>query len=1193
MGISRLFYKDTHLALLRRGEQFVLTLSYADQPATRDEILWRWPEVELVAPYFQGEDASEADIPIGKLPGLLNTLADVESKCARIKKLIFYIQPEVKRVRVQSAPPPEFCLTYKWADGNLSRSYPEGVVELPDGWYRLGDVYWCFPTLSAIDQQRIRRKTIEKHELLEFLQRDLSAYAGAGVRYTCDLHFDTIPALELVIESIENNEVVIRRKWNAPPEHIDGDFALEGYVVAGRTLRPGIRPQVLASHLTFDGDVASLRGIAIARFLDEHYQAVTPWITGGMKQLEAAHSFLKPPYEWILVASAKPVHGIGQASAQPMALIGGEEFPAPELVQMLQVPYAHLRRGWVRRVDLLTLGVDAKGKWVGKGSLKPLRLSPAQIVFRGDAKLAGPWVRMELRGAPWCTSLVKQRAAREHLEFLTHWGIPGGITGGYEAAAIYGVELLNSLLARDAKTRVLIVGEKADLEEFKAQSGAYQALNISQYEENRENTIHLAPFDRLSGTQAIAGVTWDVLLLIEPDVLYTPGRKAALENIAAVNAACRIGFYVASPAEWNNDTQFTQKAVLGLGAMETVLPHLIQNPRALTALPSPFVFSASSIAPATDSGYDYVVPGEAPKGSPIPPRAQSLQSTASAAGTPASVPGAIRPVAVPVKPVQPTMMTGSTSAEGFIREARKYANLGGAAQADHVPFSFYWPKYSDMNVPQRNWYFHLRGRMRRGDYPDTDLSYLFVRIYELINLIACENAASAYRELMDIWNHYRDRYPKLDKYLDDWTFDFVCLKNPGVSAWEHMKAAPALPQAALDTALTQRIVDEPLVLPLPALELISGYRITQSKFWLSGHSDLMAKALPMAVAFADAHIRESEPGGLLAKFAPKPVKEKRAAFQSAVVEQDTQYELTYMPYCASEPLRELVSQMLRHAENVLRAECGFGAKLRGVTLEKPYSEWIGAYMARQFAPKKAVQVQPASRVSLDASTLEKLRGESDEVRDALIASMEQEEPETACDVPVPDRPSDAPEGLLTDLEPVNRILQALADDQRLILEHFRTKGWELDAYACAGAFPSLMLEAELDAVNAQSHRYLGVQLVAREGSLFVVADDYRDELEYLIKNPMEHKPSDWAVDEEGLDPDWIDFFRAADLDALGAVLSGNGELQHLASGRGEMPDLLVDAINAAAMDTVGDLVVDGEAILEEYMPLIAGHLRRA
>ena len=871
-----------------------------------------------------------------------------------------------------------------------------------------------------------------------------------------------------------------------------------------------------------------------------------------------------------------------------MALIGGEEFPAPELVQMMQVPYAHLRRGWVRRVDLLTLGVDAQGKWAGKGSLKPLKLSTTQIVYRGDAKLAGPWTRMELHGALWCTSPVKQRASREHLEFLAHWGIPGGITGGYEAAAIYGVELLNSLFARDAKTRALVVGEKADLEEFKAQSGAYQALNITQYEENHENTVYLAPFDRLSGIQAVMGTPWDLVLLIEPDILYTPGRKAALENITAVNAACRIGFYVTGPAVWGNDAQFIQKSALGLGAIETVLPHLIQNPRALTPLPSPFVFSPSSVAPAPDSGYDYVIPGGAPKGSPIPPRAQSVTS---ALGASAPTPEAAKPLAVPARPIQPTMMTGNTSAEGFIREARKFASLGGAAQAEHVPFSCYWPKYSDMNVPQRNWYFHLRGRMRCGEYPDTDLSYLFVRIYELINGIACENATSAYRELMDIWCHYRDRYTKLDKYLDDWAFDFVCLKNPGVSAWEHMKTAPALTQAALDTALSQRIVDEPLVLPLPALELISGYRITQSKFWLSGHGELMAKALPLAVAFADAHIRESERGGLLGRFAPVPVREKRNAFQSAVVEREMQYELTYVPYCASEPLKELISQMLRYVENALRAQCGFEAKLRGVALDKPYSDWINAYIARQFAPKKEVQAQPASRVAIDAQTLEKLRSESNDVRDALIASMEQEEPEAACNVPAPARPTDAPEGLLTDLEPVNRILHALTEDQRHILEHFRAEGWELDAVACAGAFPTLILEAELDAVNSQSHRYLGVQLVAREGNLFVVADDYRDELEYLIKNPTERKDSAWTFDAEGLDAEWVNFFHAADLDALGAVLGG--ELQRLASDRGEMPDLLIDALNAAAMETVGDLVVDGMAISDEYLPLIAGHLRKA
>ena len=286
MGISRLFYKDTHVTLMRCDEQFTLALTYADRPSSLGEILWRWPEIEPIAHYFEGEDSEEADIPIIKLNTLIQTLFELEAKCTRLRKLIFYIQPEVRRVRVQNAPPPEFFLTYQWKEGKLRRVYPEGVVELPDGWYRLDELYWFYPGLSGIDQKRIRREHIEKHELLEFLQRDLSAYAGAGVRYICELHYDTISALELSIELVESGQVQIRRKWNAPPEHIDSNFDLEGYVIAGRTLRPGIRPSVLASHLRFDGEVTTLRGIEIACFLDDHYPALKPWITSGTRQFD-------------------------------------------------------------------------------------------------------------------------------------------------------------------------------------------------------------------------------------------------------------------------------------------------------------------------------------------------------------------------------------------------------------------------------------------------------------------------------------------------------------------------------------------------------------------------------------------------------------------------------------------------------------------------------------------------------------------------------------------------------------------------------------------------------------------------------------------------------------------------------------------------------------------------------------------
>ena len=649
-------------------------------------------------------------------------------------------------------------------------------------------------------------------------------------------------------------------------------------------MRPGVRPSVLSQHLRFEGDVAVLRGIEIARFLDGPYQELKPWCLRGTDTLEKAHVFVKPPYEWILVASVDPERGIGRPTAYPTALIGGEEFSVDALTQLLRTPYVRIAAGWLRRKDLFTLGMDAKGKWTGKGRLKPMCLTPERVVCQGGTRLSGPWNRMEMRGAAWLSPTAKQRAAREHLSYLVHWGISGGIAGGYEAAAVYGVEMLGGLFAAHARVKILVVGDRTDVDEFMVLSGGYQALSVQQYETDRENAVYCVSTDKLAKMPTAQEVLWDLLLIIEPDILYTPGRKAALQEIGVLKARCRLGFYAKEFAGWDADMIRAQKNALRLDTADSALRFLVQNPRAVAAPPPPFAFTASMPAPASDSGFEIELSGEASTGIPIPPRSQAslLEKSNIVASSVA------RPA---VQTAHPVMMTGSSSSEGFIREARKLAGLGGASRAAHVPFAVYWPKHSDMSVAQRSWYFHLRGKMRRGEYPETDLSYLFVRTYELVNLIACEDACDAYRQLMDIWRHYREKYPRLDKYLDDWTFDLISVRDAGVSTWEHMQNAPIIPRAALNLALTQHDENEPLLLALQAVEMIGDYRVRQSKFYLAGYADLVEKALPRAIAYADAHLREKGACGLAREFRQELISEKREAFQSAIVGQPLTYTI--------------------------------------------------------------------------------------------------------------------------------------------------------------------------------------------------------------------------------------------------------------------------------------------------------------
>ncbi|MDQ1252752.1 MAG: TerB protein, partial [Euryarchaeota archaeon] len=133
---------------------------------------------------------------------------------------------------------------------------------------------------------------------------------------------------------------------------------------------------------------------------------------------------------------------------------------------------------------------------------------------------------------------------------------------------------------------------------------------------------------------------------------------------------------------------------------------------------------------------------------------------------------------IPVKPsyasesVKVSISIENTSNTKFFIDMKKNASREGKTAA-FVPFMAYWPTYDSMNGAQQAWYFYWRSQIRQGNYLDTDLSYIFVLIYELLSGIGWQDPQEGYQKLMQLWAAYRKKFPSLDSYLTRWTFDFT------------------------------------------------------------------------------------------------------------------------------------------------------------------------------------------------------------------------------------------------------------------------------------------------------------------------------------------------------------------------------------------------------------------------------------
>ncbi len=514
------------------------------------------------------------------------------------------------------------------------------------------------------------------------------------------------------------------------------------------------------------------------------------------------------------------------------------------------------------------------------------------------------------------------------------------------------------------------------------------------------------------------------------------------------------------------------------------------------------------------------------------------------------------------------------SADDFISDMKRFENTT-PIKAVFVPFQCYWPTYHDMNKAQQNWYFFWRTQVRNGIYLRTDLSYIFVHIYELLFGFGWTNPQDGYNALIALWGNYRDAYPNLDRYLCEWLFDFSVIHELSYELPKEWGISMPYRPELKDILLEQHIADKPLKLTFSMIDSLCDYSLVGSKFYNDGHQTLMEEAIPRVVSLADAALIKRKGKGVLAVYGPsRPRSYKREAFQGALRQRSGIYiERSVKSYSTSTKLRSYINELVRYAENSLRALYGCRGRLRGVELDPETAELVDAFLKREYSPKIIQEAAKTPEVSLDFDNIDKLRVESNAVRDALeVAEANEEKP------------------LLTDLREVGEIYVHLSERAIAFLDKLHDNKWE-----CVISDDNQSIEE----INRVSNQYIACSLIVIESGKIIVEDDYRDELEYIYDNKDEYATntssnnSDRSMNFDNMSlsdemRNYLDALTDLHLGVLSAIISDanpQGKLAQIADNALTMPEILIDEINDIAMQYLDDIVIDtfgSVCIFEQY-----------
>lgn len=184
------------------------------------------------------------------------------------------------------------------------------------------------------------------------------------------------------------------------------------------------------------------------------------------------------------------------------------------------------------------------------------------------------------------------------------------------------------------------------------------------------------------------------------------------------------------------------------------------------------------------------------------------------------------------------------------------------------------------------------------------------------------------------------------------------------------------------------------------------------------------------------------------------------------------------------------------------------------------------------------------------------------------------------------------------------MLEKLPPRSMDLLNRLRRNGWETDSTYEAGAFE------ELNRISAQ---FLACSLVVKEKGRLIVEDDFRDELDYLAETrpeaftaaPKEYEAGAAPVSEDGrfsaesLSPElkgFIAILTPEQRDVLYVILTldePETEIDSIAENALTMPELLIDGVNDAAMERLGDILVDSFDGRYEVSEQYGGALRQS
>ena len=345
-------------------------------------------------------------------------------------------------------------------------------------------------------------------------------------------------------------------------------------------------------------------------------------------------------------------------------------------------------------------------------------------------------------------------------------------------------------------------------------------------------------------------------------------------------------------------------------------------------------------------------------------------------------------------------------------------------------FKSYFPTYNAMSDRQLRGYFTWRAQVRRGTIEETSTSFAFLYLYELICGIGVDSPLDGFNKIKAFWDAYRAFEPGIDRFARVWLQDYavfhgldpkllrdsktVMFDNALIELRRAARDLSPVP-APSDLAPKRRKTSEP-TLPLPpdeageerlmaAINALSTYNLNNSRLDRSHHRDLRHVACAVYVRMAryyDTHRKT----GIVASLFGEETAMPYTMFASAVFfaperHEDCEYRLDpihiyrcqngfweCMRIHGSRQKSSKLGEMMRACDQRLRLALDPTHPLKEEKVPKYLAKIIDDEIVAWLSWDAAHQ---PVKIDIDLSQLGHIRSAAAQTREALLIDEERED----------------------------------------------------------------------------------------------------------------------------------------------------------------------------------------------------------